>query len=111
MNTGMHLMMKCDMCYDRTSTGKKPMCASVCPSQALFFGTRTEIERLRPNSRPINTFRFGNQTITTKVNVLVPRQASRNDLDVTASLGAAPYGNSMEDDMMFGAMNEEEAST
>ena len=42
------LMMKCDMCYDRTSVGKKPMCATVCPSQALFFGTREEIEQLRP---------------------------------------------------------------
>ncbi len=28
-------MMKCDMCYDRTSVDKKPMCATVCPSQAL----------------------------------------------------------------------------
>src|SRR5689334_8980203 len=28
-------MMKCDMCYDRTSIGKKPMCATVCPSGAL----------------------------------------------------------------------------
>jgi Fe-S-cluster-containing dehydrogenase component len=33
------IMMKCDMCYDRTSVGRKPMCATVCPSQALFFGT------------------------------------------------------------------------
>ena len=24
-------MMKCDMCYDRTSVGKRPMCATVCP--------------------------------------------------------------------------------
>src|SRR5690606_34614807 len=46
MNSGMNLMMKCDLCYDRTSVGKKPMCASVCPSQALFFGTRSEIEAL-----------------------------------------------------------------
>jgi Fe-S-cluster-containing dehydrogenase component len=37
MNTKMSLMMKCDMCYDRTSVGLKPMCASVCPSQALAF--------------------------------------------------------------------------
>ena len=52
--TGIELMMKCDMCYDRTSEGKKPMCASVCPSQCLFFGTREEIARLRPNSQPVN---------------------------------------------------------
>src|ERR1700694_3788836 len=25
-------MMKCDMCYDRTSIGKKPLGATVCPS-------------------------------------------------------------------------------
>src|SRR6478672_11346324 len=42
------IMMKCDMCYDRSSIGKKPMCATVCPSQALFFGTREQIEQLRP---------------------------------------------------------------
>src|ERR687897_2223460 len=73
MNTGMSLMMKCDMCYDRTSVGKKPMCASVCPSQALFYGTREQIEQLRPMSAPVNTFQFGNQTITTQVQVMVPR--------------------------------------
>src|SRR6516162_4096010 len=67
MNTGMHLMMKCDLCYDRTSGGKKPMCASVCPSQALYFGTREDVERLRPSSRPMRVFQFGAQRITTKV--------------------------------------------
>ena len=34
MNTRMNLMMKCDLCYDRTSEGLRPMCASVCPSEA-----------------------------------------------------------------------------
>ena len=42
------LMMKCDMCYDRTSVGKKPMCATVCPSQALFYGTAEEIDAAAP---------------------------------------------------------------
>ena len=37
MLTEYDLMMKCDMCYDRTSVGKKPMCATVCPSGALFY--------------------------------------------------------------------------
>ena len=68
------IMMKCDMCYDRTSVGKKPMCATVCPSQALFFGTREQIEQLRPLSTPVNTFQFGHQTITTQVYVMVPRK-------------------------------------
>ena len=86
MNTGMNLMMKCDMCYDRTSVGKKPMCASVCPSQALFFGTRDEIEKLRPKSRPLNSFQFGNQTITTKVNMMVPKDSPVEQIDVTDAI-------------------------
>jgi Fe-S-cluster-containing dehydrogenase component len=67
------IMMKCDMCYDRSSVGKKPMCAAVCPSQALFFGTREQIAQMRPLSAPVNTFQFGGQTITTLVHVMVPR--------------------------------------
>jgi len=43
MQTEFSLMMKCDMCYDRTSVGNKPMCASVCPSGALWFGRREEL--------------------------------------------------------------------
>src|SRR5205807_526614 len=35
MNSDFDLMMKCDLCYDRTSTGRRPMCATVCPSGAL----------------------------------------------------------------------------
>ena len=92
MQTGMHLMMKCDMCYDRSSVGKKPMCASVCPSQALFFGTRAEIEQLRPASRPIRTFQFGNQTIRTKVNLMVPKTAPVPFLDVLSALGTPALG-------------------
>jgi Fe-S-cluster-containing dehydrogenase component len=86
------IMMKCDMCYDRTSVGKKPMCATVCPSQALFFGTREEIERLRPASTPINQFQFGAQTIATKVFVMTPRALTTPapHLDVTAAMGDEP---------------------
>ena len=65
----MQLMIKCNMCYDRTSAGKKPMCATVCPSGALWYGTREKMRELRPNSTPVNTFRFGRQTVKTKVNV------------------------------------------
>jgi Fe-S-cluster-containing dehydrogenase component len=84
-------MMKCDMCYDRTSVGKKPMCATVCPSQALFFGTRQEINALRPQSRPTNVFRFGEQTITTRVKVMVPRGPAPTPLlDVTAAMDDEP---------------------
>ena len=82
----MHLMMKCDMCYDRTSVGKRPMCATVCPSQALFFGTREEIAQMRLRSRPINTFQFGRQTIRTKVNMMIPSSAATEHVDVTSAM-------------------------
>lgn len=86
MMSDFELMMKCDMCYDRSSVGLKPMCASVCPSQALFFGTREELELSRPQSAPIDRFKFGNQTITTKVKMMAPRRAVPEHLDVTAAM-------------------------
>jgi Fe-S-cluster-containing dehydrogenase component len=85
------VMMKCDMCYDRSSNGKKPMCATVCPSQALFFGTHEEIAALRPQSRPTNTFRFGDQTINTRAFVMVPRGPTPPPLlDVTSAMTDEP---------------------
>jgi hypothetical protein len=67
------------------------MCATVCPSQALFFGTRQEIAALRPQSRPTNAFRFGDQTITTRVKVMVPRGPAPTPLlDITAAMADEP---------------------
>ena len=74
-------MMKCDMCYDRTSAGKRPMCATVCPSQALAFVTPEEIARDR-RERPVNTFQFGNQEVVTKVHVMMPTSRARLEVDV-----------------------------
>ena len=89
-------MMKCDMCYDRSTVGKRPMCATVCPSQALFFGTREQILALRPQSMPTNRFQFGGQTITTRVNVMVPRRPSAPPIvDVTAALDERPAARSI----------------
>src|SRR6516165_4364564 len=95
MNVEFELMMKCDMCYDRTSEGKRPMCATVCPSGALFYGTREEIERQRKRSRPVNEFQFGLQTIRTKVNMMVPKHSSVEKVDVTAAMHEPPTGRSI----------------
>jgi Fe-S-cluster-containing dehydrogenase component len=76
-------MMKCDMCFDRTSIGKKPMCATVCPSQALYFGPRAEIDRMR-RERPIHQFQFGQQILETKVNVMTAGENNLMDFDVIA---------------------------
>jgi Fe-S-cluster-containing dehydrogenase component len=110
MHTDMHLMMKCDMCYDRTSVGKKPMCATVCPSQALYFGTREEVEQLRPASRPLNRFLFGHQVITTKVNMMVPRDTPVEQLDVLDAIFEPTIGARIEDELMLAQMETGEAA-
>ncbi len=74
-------MMKCDMCYDRTSVGLRPMCATVCPSQALAYVPRETIERGR-REKPVNVFQFGRQTVTTKVFMMVPPGADAVAVDV-----------------------------
>jgi len=73
--------MKCDMCYDRTSVGKKPMCATVCPSGALYFGPREYIEKYR-REKPLNEFRFGHQTVRTKVNIMTAPDVGALPFDV-----------------------------
>jgi Fe-S-cluster-containing dehydrogenase component len=91
MMTDFELMMKCDLCYDRTSVGRKPMCAAVCPSGALYFGPRAQVDALRPRSKPVNQFQFGRQTITTRVHMMVPQGAGRpNHVDVTEAMNSAP---------------------
>jgi Fe-S-cluster-containing dehydrogenase component len=74
-------MQKCDMCYDRTSVGKRPMCATVCPSQALAY---VPVERIAGERREkaVNVFQFGRQTVTTKVYYMVPREYDAVWVDV-----------------------------
>ena len=77
------IMMKCDMCYDRTSAGKRPMCVTVCPSGALTFATREEIEAKR-RERPMNAFVFGAQPVRTKVRMMMPGAGPAREVDVEA---------------------------
>ena len=89
-------MMKCDMCYDRTSVDKKPMCATVCPSGALTYATAEEIQRSR-RGIAINSWKFGKEEVRTKVFVIVPRAVERVNVDLVqisgtpAALPADPY--------------------
>lgn len=75
-------MMKCDMCYDRTSAGKRPMCATVCPSGALLYGTPEQVARTR-REQPTNVFYFGAQRITTKVFMMAPAEREFVSIDIT----------------------------
>jgi Fe-S-cluster-containing dehydrogenase component len=81
MQTRFDLMMKCDMCYDRTSVGKKPMCATVCPSGALYYGPREYVAQFR-REHPINEFQFGQQIVRTKVNLMTSPEIRALPFDV-----------------------------
>jgi hypothetical protein len=58
----------------------------------LFFGSREQIEQLRPLSTPVNTFQFGAQTITTLVHMMVPRTLVSPSpyVDVAAAMDERP---------------------
>ena len=71
VDTRRDMMMKCDLCYDRTSRDLRPMCATVCPSGALFYGTQEDVEDVR-QARPLNLFQFGDHVVRTKNSVMVP---------------------------------------
>ncbi len=89
MKSELELMMKCDMCYDRTSTGRKPMCATVCPSQALAFVPHEEIRRTR-REVPTNVFWFGNEQVTTRVHYMAPAGADAVSVDVADFVWEVP---------------------
>ena len=75
-------MMKCDMCYDRTAVGKRPMCATVCPSEALYYGPLEEW-KARRRGTPVNSFQFGGTTVRTKVMMVMPESVKRVDIRLT----------------------------
>jgi Fe-S-cluster-containing dehydrogenase component len=77
--TAFDQMMKCDMCYDRTSVGKRPMCATVCPSEALYYGSM-EAWKARRRGTPTNNWQFGHQKVTTKVFMVMPEAVARIDI-------------------------------
>jgi Fe-S-cluster-containing dehydrogenase component len=76
----MELMMKCDMCYDRTSIGLRPMCATVCPSGALTYRPPEEIAVRR--EKPRNEFLFGKEKVTTLVSIMLPQDYPALTFDV-----------------------------
>ncbi len=77
-------MMKCDMCTDRTSEGLAPMCASVCPSEALWYGTIEDFNDTRRGSL-FRDFMFGRQQVRTKVYTVID-DALGGPLDVLAGV-------------------------
>ncbi len=92
-NVEAHYMRKCNLCYDRTSQGKGPMCATVCPTQAIFYGTYEEwlaARRGKQSAKPVNVFYFGQQRVQTRNYVVMTEEDE--SLDLMAMVEAASLG-------------------
>ena len=83
------LMRKCDLCYDRTSVGLKPMCATVCPSGALFYGTAAEVADLR-RAQPQSRFVFGDEIVETRNHLMAPLATQAVRVGSDGERGATP---------------------
>ncbi len=86
-------MRKCNLCYDRTSLGRGPMCATVCPTQAIFYGTYEEwlrAGRAEQGAQPVNVFWFGAQRVRTRNYVIMTDESET--LDLLAMAEAATLG-------------------
>lgn len=69
------------------------MCATVCPTQAIFYGTYEEwltAGRAKQGAKPVNTFYFGHQQVRTR-NYVVMTQADEA-LDLMALTTEASLG-------------------
>jgi ferredoxin len=66
------------------------MCATVCPSGALTFATAEEIQRTR-RGIAINSWKFGNEKVRTKVFVIVPREVEQVNVQLV-QISGTPSG-------------------
>jgi hypothetical protein len=57
-----------------------------------MIGTREQVKRLRPRSQPVNRFQFGGQRLTTNVNMMTPKVAHAEYVDVTAAIDEQAIG-------------------
>ena len=74
------------------------------PQRGAVLRHGRAVRALRPRSQPVNQFQFGGQTITTKVQMLAPRDRPRQYLDVLSAMdGPEPRGMTLNllDDVLF----------
>ena len=56
------------------------MCASVCPTGAITFGTYEEVVPTR-QTKPVNAHVFGNQKVETRVYLMLPSDTDEINVD------------------------------
>ncbi len=71
VDPGWQLLVKCDLCQDRTERRLFPLCAAACPTQALWYGAVKSFQAGR-NGWPADTTVFGEQPVRTRVRQVFP---------------------------------------
>ncbi len=67
------------------------MCATVCPSGALYYGPRETVVQTRRETST-NTFVFGRRVVKTKVSMMVGQEAEALDIDVASFMEGSGLG-------------------
>ena len=55
------MIKKCTFCNDRQADGLEPMCSTVCPKDALTFGTRTAVLNMAAQAQAEGAFVYGKE--------------------------------------------------
>jgi len=87
-------MQKCDLCIERISIGKKPICVSSCPMYALDAGPLDELWAKYGKCREIEGFEYSENVIPSIV--FTPRKNSGNSrirkIEIAPSVKTATSG-------------------
>ena len=86
------IMMKCDMCYDRTASARSRCAPRSARARRCSSARASRSSSCGRCPRRSNQFQFGDQTITTRVFMMVPqrRVAASRYVDVTAAMDEQP---------------------
>jgi len=88
-------IQKCDMCYDKIIKGGVPICAEICPADAIMFGKRSDLikearKRIHDNPGSYNDNIYGeNEAGGTGFMYLTPTSIS--ELGFNASIQKSSY--------------------
>ncbi len=90
-------IVKCDLCWDRTSNGKNPACVDACPAKAIIYGTRRELlrtarERIHRNPDKYVDHIYGEHEAG-GTGVMYLSNVDFGQLGVNTSVGTEPYPN------------------
>lgn len=84
-----HPMQKCDMCYNRVTSGQKPACVGSCVGRALDWGTVEKIMKDHPDAVRLNPsdfpYAYKNNNNDTQPNFFISKKKTQPIIEDYAS--------------------------